>query len=143
MTRVHGVPAVQFGDGAEVYKPVHLDGLVEVTWFVRRHPTADFGDLFQLGDPLRVALFGRQGFSQFGVPFGENDHRVTGNCHRGEFFEAVGRLGVIEVVQRIDFRSDLSLVIQHSLVIDLAIQRRVAGRALLHELGKQTCFVGG
>ena len=77
------------------------------------------------------------------MAFSKNDHRIAGDSHCTEFFKTVCRFRIVEVVEGINFCGDLPLEIQHSLVIDLAVQRRVAWSALFHKLRKQPGFVGG
>ncbi len=77
MPRIHGIPAVELGDRAEMHEPVHLDRLVEGPRRIGRHPAADFGYLAQLGGTLRIALSGGHLFCQVGMSLGENDHGIA------------------------------------------------------------------
>ena len=45
--RAEGVPAVELGDGPQMYEPVHLQRFVEVARRLRRHVAADIGDLLE------------------------------------------------------------------------------------------------
>ena len=47
MSGSHCIPAVQLGDGAEVDKPVHLQGFMKGSWFSGRYPAADFSYFLQ------------------------------------------------------------------------------------------------
>ena len=42
---VHGVPAVQFRHGAEVYEPIHLNGFPQIAGRMGRHPVTHVGNL--------------------------------------------------------------------------------------------------
>ncbi|EKD38768.1 MAG: hypothetical protein ACD_75C00615G0001 [uncultured bacterium] len=69
----HGIPAVQFGDGAEMDEPVHLQCFVEGPRLLGRHPPADFGDVFEFGPSLRIFFGVRHGRSQPGMAGGKKN----------------------------------------------------------------------
>ena len=137
MTGVHRVPAVQLGDRAEVHEPVHLDRFPGVSRRVGGHAPADAGDALQLAASLRIVGTRGQLLGELRVTPGEQDHGVAADRHRVELREAVGIVG-----ERLAARLDLGAVVEHPLAIDLAVERGVPRRALLHELGEDPRVVG-
>ena len=89
-----------------------------------------------------IGLVARHALGQFGVALGEDDGRVAGDRHGLELLGPVGGLGVVQVIEGGQALGDLALEVQHALAVDGAVQGRVAGRALLHELGEQAGLVG-
>ena len=77
MARIHGIPAVEFGDGAKMDKPVHLNCFVESARGVSRNPATDFGNLFELSFTLRILLLCRKFFCKVGMAFGKDDDCIT------------------------------------------------------------------
>ena len=139
----HGVPAVQFRDGAQVHEPVHLQGFPEVSRGVGRDAAADLGDAQEFGLAGGV-LFGLRLFpGQVGVALGEDDGRVAGDVHGPELFGAVRGQGIVQVVQAGLPIGDACLEIEHARGVDGAVQGRVTGCALLHEFGEEAGLVGG
>jgi hypothetical protein len=72
---------------------------VESPWLVCRYLTTDIGDFFQLGNTLRICFVPGHFFGQVRMPFCKHDHCVTGYIHRCELLKAVGRLGIVQVIQ--------------------------------------------
>ena len=109
VTGCHGVPAVQFGYCAEVYKPIHLQGFPQVARGVGGHPTAYRGDAQQLGFAPGVGFFCGHALGPFGVAFRKEDGRIAGDVHGLELLGAVGGPRVVQVVQRGQACGDLGL----------------------------------
>ena len=139
---VHGVPPVELRHGAEMDEPVHLDGLPEVARGMGRDPVAHGGDLleFRLADGIRALRghFLREG----GVALGEQDRGVAGDAHRVELLLLVGRLGIVDVIQRGDVLLDPGLHVQQAFAVHPAVHGGMARGALLHELGEHAGVVG-
>ena len=142
VSRVHRVPAVQLRHRTEVYEPVHLDGFPQVAGSMSRHPTTNRGDFLQFLLALLVGLAGCHLFCQLRMPFSKQDGGVAGDDHRLQFLLLVSSLRVIDIVEALDFRLDTGLHIKKSLVVHLAIHRRMACGALLHKLREHTSVVG-
>ena len=77
MAGVHRVPSVQFGYGAEVYEPVHLDGFPQIARCMGRHPAAYVGNLLQLPLSLLVGFLGCHLLGQLGMALGKQDGGVA------------------------------------------------------------------
>ena len=137
-----GVPAVEFGDHAEVAEPVGLQRLVEVARRLGRHAAADVGDLQQLGAPPRVGRLRRAALRQRGVPLGEEDRRPAGDVHRPQLLPLVVGQGVGAEVERGERGGDVALHGAQAASVDLAVEHGVPRRALLHELGEDAALVG-
>ena len=86
----HGVPAVQFGDGAEMDEPVHLQGLVKGTRPVCRHPAADKGDLFEFRPTSGIGLRSGHLLGKIGMPLGKKDDGLAGDIHGPELLGLIG-----------------------------------------------------
>ena len=136
MAGVHGVPAVEFRHGPEMYEPVHLDGLPEVAGGMGRDPVAYGGNLleFRLADRVGAGCghFLREG----GMALSQQDRGVAGDAHRIELLLLVGRLRVVDVIQRGDILLDPGLHVQQALAVHPAVHGSMARGALLHELGE-------
>ena len=132
----HGVPAVEFRDGREVYEPVHLDGLPEVARRVCGDPAADVGYLEKLGLAGLVLLFGRHLLGEVGVTLGEDDDRVAGDVHALKLLVLGSRFGVVDEVELRAGFGDVLLHVESALLIDEVVQRGVAERALFAEFGE-------
>jgi len=137
MPRVHGIPAVEFGDGAQVAEPVGLEGLLEVPWRMGRDPPAGLGDLPQLRLPGRVRLLRGHLLRQGGVTLGEEDRRVARDVHGLQFLVLLGGVGVVQPVQPGPGLGDLGLEVEHAHPVDRAVQGGVPRSPLLHELSEQ------
>ena len=138
----HGIPAVKFGYGGEVYKPIHLQGFPKIARGLGGHPTAYGGNAQQFGLALGVCFVCGHPRCEVGMAFREKDGRVAGDVHGRELLGAVDGPRVVQKVQRRPLHGDLGLEIEHPLAIDGAVQGRVPRRALLHELGEQTGGIG-
>ena len=153
VTGVHGVPAVELRHGAQVNEPVHLQGFPEGPGRVGGHMAADFGDVQQFSAAGgirfapgrgRVRLLRqrrRHALGEVGVTLGEDDDRVARDIHRLELLALSRGVGIGEVVEPSQPLPNALLVIEHAHPVDLAVQRRVSGCPLLHELGENPRFV--
>ena len=139
---VHGVPAVELGDGAQMHEPVHLNGLPQVAGRMGRHPAADVGNLLQLLPTLGVLFFCSHLLSQLGMALGKENGGVARHGHGFQLLLLVGGLRVVDVVESADAVLDTSLHVEQSLAIHLAVHSRVACGTLLHELGEHAGMVG-
>ncbi len=139
----HGIPAVHLGDRTEVDEPVHLDGFPEVARGVGGNPPADSCDLEQFSLAGGVGFLGGHLFGQFRMALGEEDRRVTGDVHGGQFLELLGGVGVVQVIEPGLAFGDLTLEVEHALPVDRPVQGRVPGGALFHEFGVEARFVEG
>ena len=142
MTRIHRVPAVEFGYGAKVYEPVHLNRLPQITRGMGRYPVTHIGNLLQLSLTLRILLFGSHLFCQFCMALSEENGCVAGDGHGLQFLLLVGSLGIIDIVERGNLLLDTCLHVEQSFVIHLAIHSRMTSGALFHKLGEHTGMVG-
>ena len=77
VSRIHGIPSVQFRDSSEVNEPVHLDSFPEVARRMRRHPAAHFSDALQFRLANWVRTFLRHLFSQISMTFSEQNSGIT------------------------------------------------------------------
>ena len=112
MPWIHGVPAVQFRHRAEVYKPVHLNGLPQITGCMGRNPMAHFGNLLQFMLALGILFLGSHLLGQFGMTLCKEDGGIARDGHRLQFLLLVCRLGVINIVQALDLRLDTGLHVE-------------------------------
>ena len=139
---VHGVPSVEFGDGAEMYEPIHLDGLPQVAWSVSRHVVAHVGDFQQFRLALRVTLLSSHLIRQQCVSLGEEDGGVARDVHGPQFLLLVGGLRVVDVVERLDASANPLLHVEESLPVHLPVHGGMSRRPLLHELREDAGMVG-
>ena len=139
---VHGIPAVELRHGPEMDEPVHLDGLPEVAGGMGRHPMAHGGDLLELRLADRVRAGSGHFLREGGMTLGEEDRGVAGDAHRVELLLLVGRLGIVDVIQRGDVLLDPGLHVQQAFAVHPAVHGRMPRGALLHELGEHAGVVG-
>ena len=164
-TGVHGVPAVELENRAEVAEPVHLYGLAECPGGVLRYPRADLYDVLEFLDTAPVSVLlslsgershleGRASGQSLlypgyllacliGMTASEQYQGVAGDGHGPEFLLLVGGLGVIEEVQPGKLLVDTGLEVLHAHAVHLAVQGGMAGSPLLHELCEHTCLIEG
>ena len=142
MSGVHAVPAIEFGHGAQVDEPVHLDGLPEVAGRVSRDPVADRSNLLQFSTADRIGLGGCHLLRQGGMPLGQQDGGVAGNVHGLELLLLVGRFGIVDVVECFNPCADAFLQVQQAGAVHLPVHGRMTGSALLHELCEYARVVG-
>ncbi len=139
---VHRVPAVELRDRAEVHEPVHLQRLVQVAGRAGGDAPAHLGDAAEVRAPARVALRGRHALGQLRMALGVADGRVAGDGHRLELVPLEQGLRIREIVEGGDLLLYRFLEVQQAPLVDLAVERGVAGRSLLHELGEHPRAVG-
>ena len=142
VTGIHGVPAIEFSNGAEVYEPIHLNGFPQVARSVGGHPTADVGNLLQLLLALCVLFFCSHLLSQFCMALGKKDGGIARDGHCLQLLLFVGGLGVVDEVEAREFLLDALLHIEQTLAIHLTIHGRMTGGALFHELREHTSMIG-
>jgi hypothetical protein len=105
-------------------------------------PVTDLGDVIELHFTVGV-LFGlRQLAGLLGVPPGKGDDRVDAHGHGLELLLFVVGLRVVHEIEPVQGRFDVLLEVEHALLVDLAVQDRVPGGALFHELGEDAGLVG-
>ena len=138
---IHGVPSVQLCNGAEMDKPVHLYGLPISTWGMCRNPSADFRYFFQFLFAFRIGFSSSHLFGQFSMAFGKNDSGITGDGHGGQFFLFVGCFWIIHKIQIFQLMCNTFFQIQHAMLINLSVQRSMAGGSLFHEFSEHSYFV--
>ena len=165
MTGVHGVPAVELQNRAEVAEPVHLYGLAECPGSILRYPRADLDDVLEFLDtaPVSVLLrlsgershLERRASGQsllypgyllaglVGMTASEQYQGIAGDGHGPQLVLLVGGLGVIEEVQPGKLLLDTGLEFLHAHAVHLAVQGGVAGSPLFHEFGEDTGLVEG
>ena len=139
---VHGVPAVELCDGAQVHEPVHLNGFPEVAGCVGGHMMTNVCYFQQLRLAEWVVGLGGHLFCQFGMSLGEEDGGIAGDGHGLEFLLLVGGFGVVDVVELTDALLDACFHVEEAFVVHLAVHGGVPGGALFHELGEDACVVG-
>ncbi len=115
---------------------------MEVTRRVRRHVAADRRDAEQLAAPRFVRCLAGQPLGQVGVALGEPDRRVARDVHRLQRLVLPRRVRIRPPIEARAPLRDLRSVVEHALAVDLAVERGVPGRALLHELGEHARLVG-
>ena len=142
MAGIERIPAVQFRDDREVTEPIILKRLVEIPRRIRRHARTNFRDAVQFRAALRIAFPRRQFARQRRVPFRKNVDGVARDVKRAQRLAFVERERVVEKIQLGHGVGDVVFEIHHALGINLVVQHRVAGRALLHELRKNSSVVG-
>ena len=71
VSRIHGIPSIQFRDCPKVNEPIHLDSLPEVARRMSRHPATNFSNALQFRLANRVCAFLRHLFSQISMTFSE------------------------------------------------------------------------
>ena len=122
-------------------EPVHLDGFPEVAGGMGRDPMADGGDLleFRLADRIGAGSghFLREGC----MTLGEEDRGVAGDAHRIQLLLLVGRLGIVDVIQRGDVLLDPGLHVQQAFAVHPAVHGRMPCGALLHKFREHTCMI--
>ena len=79
MPRVHAVPTVEFGNGAEMHEPVHLYGFPQVAWSMSWYPTANACYFLQFQLALRVRFLGCHFLGKFGVTLSKEYCCIAGN----------------------------------------------------------------
>ena len=162
---IHGVPAVELENRAEVAEPVHLHSLAECPGSILGDPCADLDDILKFLDPAPVSvLLGlalersslEGGASGKGLLYpgyllaclvcmtaSEQNQGVAGDGHGPEFLLLVGGFGIIEEVQLGKLLVDTGLEVLHAHAVHLAVQGGMAGSPLLHEFGEDTGLVEG
>jgi len=135
------VPGVQLGGDPQVNEPVRLQRFPEIARRVRWHAGAHLRDALELGPARRIALSRGQLTRLLRVPLREPDHRVRGDAHGLELFAPGVGIPVACVVELRKASIDGGLEVTQPAAIDLVIQHRMAGRALLHELGEDAGVV--
>ena len=143
LARIEGIPGIEFRGHAQMHKPVVLQRFPEIAGGVGRHVRTDLGDALQFLLSLGVCLLLCQLLRLFRVAFRETDQSVSADVHGLELLLLAVGFRIVEVIQAIQASLDVGFEIQKSLVIDLVVQNRVAGRPLLHELGEDTGLVCG
>ena len=142
MPRIHRIPAIQLRNGAQMAEPVHLHRLMKGAGGVGGHAATDRRDLAQISRLGGVALCGGLALQHIGMAFSKHNGRIARDSHRLEFLGLVVGLHVQLVVQTLQMRIDLALVIHHPLAVELPVEHGVSRRALLHELGETASLVG-
>lgn len=162
---IHGVPAVELENRAEVAEPVHLYGLAECPGSILRYPRADLDDVLEFLDTAPVSVLlslsgershleGRASGQSLLYPgyllaclvcmtASEQNQGVAGDGHGPEFLLLVGGFGIIEEVQLGKLLVDTGLEVLHAHAVHLAVQGSMAGSPLLHEFGEDTGLVEG
>ena len=102
MTWIHRVPSVQFRHRTEVYEPVHLDGLPQVSRCMGRDPSTHISNLLQLRLALRVTLLGGHLLRQFGMPLCEENCRITRDGHCLQLLLFVCCLRIMNIVKTVN-----------------------------------------
>ena len=76
------------------------------------------------------------------MSFSKQDGGVAGNSHCLQLLLLVGGLGVVDIVEAGYLTLDTGLHVEQSLVVHLAVHRRMACGALFHKLREHTSVVG-
>ena len=106
-----------------------------------RNPSADFRYFFQFLFAFRIGFLSSHLFGQFGMAFGKNDSGITGDGHGGQFFLFVGCFWIIHEIQIFQLMCNTFFQIQHAMLINLSVQRSMAGGSLFHEFSEHSYFV--
>ena len=141
MPRVHAVPSVKFGNGAEMHEPVHLYGFPQVAWSMSWYPTANACNFLQFQLALRVRFLGCHFLGKFGVTLSKEYCCIAGNRHRFQLLLLVGCLWVVDEVKRVEFLLDSRFHVEQTLAVHTSVHSGMSSGALLHELSKHTCMV--
>ena len=141
MSRVHGIPAVQFGNGSQMDKPIHLDSFPIRTGSMGRNPTANFSYLTKFGSPHRVFLRHRHFIRQVGMTFGKENGGIAGDRHGGKFLLFIRRFRVIHEIEVCQFAGNPFFQVQQTVAVDFSVKSRMSRSTLFHKFGKHTDFI--
>ncbi len=140
-TGVEGIPCVELRDHPYVDIPVHLKRFPEGPGWIGRHVGGHLSDLEEFLFPCRIVAVLSHLPCQLCVPQGVGDDGVTAYIHGLELLALCVGARVASEVQRIHGLLDVILEIKKAFFVDLPVEHRVSGSALLHELGEYTCLV--
>ena len=104
VSRIHGIPSIQFRDCPKVNEPIHLDSLPEVARRMSRHPAANFSNALQFRGNLTI-----QGLDSSRNPVGEACQVLDGNYFAREYHFRAG-LASLDVDNNLDNDPTISVI---------------------------------
>ena len=99
MSWIHSIPTVQFCDGSQMNKPIHLDSFPEITRRMSRNPTAYFLNPTEFCRTFRIFFRHTHFICQVCMPVGEQDSCITRNGHCLQLFLFIGSFRIIHKVE--------------------------------------------
>ena len=75
------------------------------------------------------------------MTLGKENYGVAGNCHCSELFLSVGCLRVVQKIELCNLLLNLMFEIKHPHLVNLSVQSRMPGCALLHKFSKEAGFI--
>jgi hypothetical protein len=143
VARIEGIPTIQFSDDGQVTEPVGLERFMEISRRIRRNPLADVSDLLQFLASLRTRLSRGEFTSELRVTFSKQDSGGASDIEGPQRLTFVVGQGITAEIESVNGVSYVAFKIKQPFRIDLVIEHRMPGRALLHEFGEHAgaiCF---
>ncbi len=139
MSRRHCIPAIEFGDGAEMHKPVHLQGFVEGLRSIGQAPCCTPRQLSE------VQLNGSYPWSLLAISAARSACRIAKIITASQLIDIAvncskrsAAFGSFLVIKPVDSLLNFFLVIVHPTAVNGAIKGGMTGSTLFHELSKKT-----